>query len=90
MSVSAPSSALESSESTKQEKKPLTQTTLPPVQNILPPAGSPPKLLTPPRPFQDEDLFGQVMDKLDKDFDQMMEKMEKEFDDEMEKKFDSG
>ena len=90
VSVSAPSSALDSSEGTKPEKKPLTQSALPPVQNILPPAGSPPKLLTPPRPFQDEDLFGQMMDKIDKDFDQMMKKMEKEFDDEMEKEFDSG
>ena len=89
VSVSAPSSALNSSEGTKPEKEPLTQSALPPVQNILPPAGSPPKLLTPPRPFQDKDLFGQVMDKIDKDFDQMMKKMEKEFDDEMEKKFDS-
>jgi serine protease Do len=87
MSVSAPSSALDSSEGTKPEKEPLTQSALPPVQNILPPAGSPPKLLTPPRPFQDEDLFGQEMDKIDKDFDQMMKKMEKEFDDEMEKEF---
>ena len=90
VSVSAPSSALDSSEGTKPEKEPLTQSALPPVQNILPPAGSPPKLLTPPRPFQDEDLFGQVMDKIDKDFDQMMKKMEKEFDEEMEKEFDSG
>ena len=89
MSVSAPSSALVSSEGAQPEKKPLTQSALPPVQNILPPAGSPPKLLTPPRPFQDKDLFGQMMDKIDKDFDQLMEKMEKEFDDEMEKKFDS-
>ena len=85
-----PSSALDSSEGAKPEKEPLTQSALPPVQNILPPAGSPPKLLTPPRPFQDEDLFGQMMDKIDKDFDQMMKKMEKEFDDEMEKEFDSG
>ena len=90
VSVSAPSSALDSPEGAQPEKKPLAESALPPVQNILPPAGSPPKLLTPPRPFQDEDLFGQVMDKLDKDFDQMMKKMEKEFDDEMEKKFDSG
>ena len=85
-----PSSTLDSSEESLPEKKPLTQSALPPVQNILPPAGSPPKLLTPPRPFQDEDLFSQAMDKIDKDFDQMMEKMEKEFDEEMEKKFDSG
>ena len=91
VSVSAPSSALESSEGAQPEKELLTQSSaLPPVQNILPPAGSPPKLLTPPRPFQDEDLFGQIMDKIDKDFDQMMKKMEKEFDDEMEKEFDSG
>ena len=90
VSVSAPSSALDSSEGAQPEKEPLTQSTLPPVQNILPPAGSPPKLLTPPRPFQDEDLFGQMMDTIDKDFDQMMKKMEKEFDEEMEKKFDSG
>ena len=90
VSVSAPSSALDSSEGAQPEKKPLTQSALPPVQNILPPAGSPPKLLTPPRPVQDEDLFGQMMDKIDKDFDQMMKKMEKEFDDEMEKEFDSG
>ena len=87
MSVSATSSTLDSSEDAQPEGNPLTQHTLPPVQNILPPAGSPPKLLTPPRPFKDENLFGQVMDKLDEDFGKMMEKMEKEFDDEMEKEF---
>ena len=90
VSVSAPSSALDSSEGAQPEKKPLKQSALPPVQNILPPAGSPPKLLTPPRPFQDEDLFGQMLDKIDEEFDQMMKKMEKEFDDEMEKEFNSG
>ena len=87
MSVSATSSATESSESAQPSKNPLAQTTLPPVQNILPEVGSPSKLLTPVRPYQEEDLFGQVMDKFDNDFGQMMNKMEKEFDDEMEKEF---
>ena len=84
MSVSATSSATVSSEGTQPEIKPLAQITLPPIQNILPATGSPSKLLTPVRPYKDEDLFGQVMDKFDDDFDQMMNKMEKEFDDEME------
>ena len=65
------------------------QNTLLPVQNILPPPGSPPKLLTPLRPFRDEDMFSQMMDKIDTEFDQTMEKMEKEFDEKMDKEFDS-
>ena len=59
------------------------------MQNILPPPGSPPKFLTPLRPFRDEDMFSQMMDKIDTEFDQTMEKMEKEFDEKMDKEFDS-
>ena len=89
--VSTPPSTTQTSDDGAQSKQePLPQQTLPPVQNNLPPPGSPPKLLTTPRPFRDDDLFSQMMDKIDSEFEQEMEKMEKKFDEKVEKAFDSG
>ena len=88
--VSALPSSIQTSDADVPSKPEVSQqNTLLPVQNILPPPGSPPKLLTPLRPFRDEDMFSQMMDKIDTEFDQTMEKMEKEFDEKMDKEFDS-
>ena len=67
----------------------LTKNRFPPVQNILPPSGSPSTLLTPPRPFKDADMFSQMIDKIDAEFEQEMQKSEDDFDKKMEKEFDS-
>jgi len=59
----------------------------------LPPPGAPPKILTKPRPFRDDDLFDQAVEKMDQDFDQKMDKMDKDFFEEMKKMdedFNSG
>ena len=93
MTVSESSSSLASSEAWEPKKEPLTEKPSPQVQNNLPPPGAPPKILTKPRPFRDDDLFDQALEKMDQDFDQKMDKMDKDFFEEMEKMdedFNSG
>ena len=89
-SVSAlPATTLTSDEGVQSKPDSMTQNRFPTVQNILPPPGSPSTLLTPPRPFKDADMFSQIMDKIDTEFEQEMQKSEDDFDKKMEKEFDS-
>ena len=93
MTVSESSSSLASSEAVESKKEPLTESSSPQVQNILPPPGAPPKILTKPRPFRDEDIFDQAIEKMNEDFDQKMKKMNEDFDQKMKKMnedFNSG
>ncbi len=46
-------------------------------------------LLTPPRPFKDQDLFQSLMDQQEDDFDQLMDQQESSFDQKMDAVFDS-
>lgn len=90
--ISNQSSSTVASSGANKTKEKQSQKLSPPVQNVLPPPGSPSKLLTKPRPYKDEDLFSQLEKKMKKDFDQMEEQMEKEFDQmkkKMEKDFNS-
>ena len=90
--ISNPSSSSVASSGSNKTKEEQSQKLSQPVQNVLPPPGSPSKLLTKPRPYKDEDLFSQLEKKMKKDFDQMEEQMEKEFDQmkkKMEKDFNS-
>lgn len=47
------------------------------------------ELLTPPRPFKDQDLFQSLMDQQEDDFDRLMDQQESSFDQKMDAAFDS-